>query len=84
MTALNGPAKIPHSLTLLPTGDVMKIHEMKGELEKVAKFVPELRKDLDDAYASESGKKSRIKLLWKEYEPKYKELSETREFRNLQ
>ena len=62
----------------------MKIHEMKGELEKVAKFVPGLRKDLDDAYTSEGGKKSKIKLLWKEYEKKYKELSETREFRNLQ
>ena len=41
----------------------MKVHEMKEELEKVAKVVPELRQELDEAYNSETGKKSRIKLL---------------------
>lgn len=62
----------------------MKINEIKNELEKVARFVPELRNELNEAYASDSGKKSRIKLLWKEYEDKYKELRETKEYRNLQ
>lgn len=62
----------------------MKFYDIKNELEKVARFVPELRQDLDEAYRSDSGKKSRIKLLWKEYEDKYKEIKETKEFRNLQ
>lgn len=61
----------------------MKVYEMKNELEKVAKVIPELRKELDDAYLSHEGKKSKIKLLWKQYEQKHKELRETKEYRNL-
>lgn len=61
----------------------MKVHEMKNELEKVAKVIPELRHQLDDAYTSDEGKKSRIKLLWKQYEDKHKEMRESREYRNL-
>lgn len=61
----------------------MKIHEMKNELEKVSKVVPELRKELDDVYAMDAGKKSKIKLLWKEYEKKHKELKNSRDFKNL-
>jgi hypothetical protein len=62
----------------------MKVTEMKTELEKVSKFIPELRKELDEAYHLESGKKSKIKLLWKEYSDRYKEISETPEFRKMQ
>lgn len=61
----------------------MKVHEMKDELEKVAKVIPELRHQLDDAYSAEMGKKSKIKLLWKQYEDKHKEMRESREFKNL-
>lgn len=61
----------------------MKIHEIKDELEKVAKVVPELRQELDQAYTLEAGKKSRIKLLWKEYEGKHKEMRDSREYKNL-
>jgi hypothetical protein len=56
---------------------------MKNELEKVAKVVPDLREKLDDAYVSEGGKKSKLKLLWKEYEAKHKELRDSREHKNL-
>ena len=62
----------------------MKVTEMKTELEKVSKFIPELRKDLDEAYHLETGKKSKIKILWKEYSDRYKEISETPEFRKMQ
>lgn len=62
----------------------MKVTEMKTELEKVSKFIPELRKELDEAYHLETGKKSKIKLLWKEYSDRYKEISETPEFRKMQ
>lgn len=61
----------------------MKVHEMKNELEKMAKVVPELRQDLDAAYVSSEGKKSKIKLLWKQYESRHKELRESPEFKNL-
>lgn len=62
---------------------MMKVHEMKDELEKVAKIIPELREKLDDAYSAEMGKKSKIKLLWKEYESKHHEMRESREYKNL-
>ena len=62
----------------------MKVTEMKTELEKVSKFIPELRKELDEAYHLETGKKSKIKLLWKQYSDRYKEISETSEFRKMQ
>lgn len=61
----------------------MKIFEIKSELEKVAKAVPELREKLDDVYTSETSKKSKIKLLWKEYENKHKEMRDMREYKNL-
>ncbi len=61
----------------------MKVHEMKEELEKLAKVVPELRQELDSAYTHDSGKKSQIKLLWKQYEDRHKELRSSREYKNL-
>ena len=61
----------------------MKIHEMKEELEKVSKVIPELRQELDQAYTSDSGKKSKIKLLWRQYESKHKELAASQEFKHL-
>ncbi|MFL5784739.1 MAG: hypothetical protein ACJ76H_09035 [Bacteriovoracaceae bacterium] len=61
----------------------MKVNEIKDELEKVSKVIPELRKELDDAYHLDSGKKSRIKLLWKEYEPRVKEMKMSKEYRDL-
>ncbi len=61
----------------------MKVNEMKTELEKVSRIIPELRKELDDAYHMGSGKKSRLKLIWKEYEGKVKELRESREYRDI-
>ncbi len=61
----------------------MKVNEMKMELEKVSKVIPELRKELDEIYHLESGKKGRLKLLWKEYGPKVKELKGSREFRDI-
>lgn len=61
----------------------MKVAEIKSELEKVSKVIPELRKDLDEAYSADSGKKSRIKLLWKEYEDRYKEVRNSRVYRTL-
>lgn len=62
----------------------MHVDEVKKELEKVSKVIPELRKDLDEAYRLEHGKKSRIKLLWREYQDRYKEVINSPEFRNLQ
>ena len=62
----------------------MKVTEIKSELEKVSRFIPELRKDLDEAYQLDTGKKSKIKLLWKEYSDRYKEISESAEYRNMQ
>lgn len=56
---------------------------MKNELEKVSRIIPELRKELDEAYQMDSGKKSKLKLLWKEYEGKVKELRESREYRDI-
>ena len=61
----------------------MKVHEMKDELEKMAKVVPELRHDLDAAYVSSGGKKSKIKLLWKQYEHRHKELKGLADYKNL-
>lgn len=61
----------------------MRVHEMKEELGKVSHVVPELRQELDDAYKSEGGKRSKIKLFWRQYEGKHKELSSSREFRHL-
>lgn len=61
----------------------MKVHEMKAELEKVAKVIPELRHELDEAYRSEESKKSRIKLLWKQYERRHKEMRDSAEYKNL-
>ncbi len=61
----------------------MKVTEMKSELEKVSGIIPELRKELDEVYHMDSGKKSRLKLLWKEYEEKVKELRNSREYRDI-
>lgn len=61
----------------------MKVTEMKNELEKVSRVIPELRKELDEVYQMDSGKKSRMKLLWKQYEEKVKEMRNSREFRDL-
>jgi hypothetical protein len=61
----------------------MKVFEMKNELEKVAKVVPKLREELDEVYSAPTGRKTRIKLLWKQYESKHKELRESREHKNL-
>lgn len=62
----------------------MKLTEIKSELEKVSKVIPELREDLDKVYASGPGKKSRIKLLWKEYEDRYNEVKNSKIYKNLQ
>jgi len=61
----------------------MKVTEMKNELEKVSRVIPELRKELDHVYQMDSGKKSKLKLLWKEYEGRVKEMKSSREFRDL-
>ena len=61
----------------------MKVHEMKNELEKISKMVPQLRQELDEAYTGHESKKSKIKLLWKQYEARHKELRESREYENL-
>jgi hypothetical protein len=62
----------------------MKVHEIKDELEKMAKVTPELRKELDQAYISESGKKTRLKYLWKQYEARHKQLSDSKDYKDLQ
>lgn len=63
---------------------MMKVTEIKEELEKVSKYIPDLRKDLDEYYASDSsGKKSRLKKLWKEYEDQYKDVINSKEYRIL-
>jgi hypothetical protein len=61
----------------------MKVNEIKDELEKVARVIPELRQGLDEAYHLDTGKKSRIKLLWKEYEPRVKEMKMSKEYKDL-
>ncbi len=61
----------------------MKITEIKSELEKVSKVIPELRKDLDRAYSMDAGKKTKFKLLWKEYEDRYKEIRNSKVYRTL-
>lgn len=62
----------------------MNVHNVKNELEKASRFIPELRERLDEAYKLDHGKKSRIKLLWREFQDRYKEVSQTPEFRKLQ
>lgn len=62
----------------------MKVTEIKSELEKVSKVIPELRKDLDEAYTLDTGKKSRIKLLWREYQDRYKEIRNSKIYNTLQ
>lgn len=63
----------------------MKVSEIKTELEKVSKVIPELRSDLDKAYhMSGAGKKRQIKLLWKEYADRYKEVMNSKLSRSLQ
>ena len=62
----------------------MKVSEIKSELEKVSKVIPELRKELDEAYSLDTGKKSRIKLIWKEYEDQYKEIRNSKVYKTLQ
>jgi hypothetical protein len=64
-------------------GSNMKVHEIKNELEKISKVIPELRGELDQAYTSDSGKKSKIKLLWKQYEDRHRDLKNSREYKNL-
>ena len=61
----------------------MKVFEMKNELEKVSKVLPELRQKLDEAYGSETGKKSHLKLLWKQYADRHKDLRNSQEYRHL-
>lgn len=61
----------------------MKVNEIKDELEKVSKVIPELRRELDETYAMDAGKKSKIKLLWKEYEDRHREIKNSREYKNL-
>lgn len=56
---------------------------MKTELEKVAKFIPDLRHGLDEAYKSSEGKKSKIKLLWQQYEKKHDEMRDSKQYENL-
>lgn len=62
----------------------MKVTDIKNELEKASRFIPELRKDLDEAYHLDTGKKSKIKLLWREYSDRYNAVKDTKEFRDLQ
>ena len=61
----------------------MKIHQMKDELEKIAKVVPELRKELDKVYSIDAGKKTKLKLLWKQYEKPHRELGSDRQYKHL-
>jgi hypothetical protein len=65
-------------------GGSMKVYELKSELEKVSKVIPQLRQDLDEVYKSETGKKSRIKLLWKEYQDRYNEIRNSKIYTTLQ
>ncbi|MGE3610164.1 MAG: hypothetical protein AB7I27_11295 [Bacteriovoracaceae bacterium] len=63
----------------------MKITEIKSELEKVSKIIPELRHDLDEIYASdEGGKKRKMKELWRQYENKYNEVKNSKIYKTLQ
>lgn len=61
----------------------MQVHEMKIELEKVAKVVPELRGELDDAYATHTGKKSKIKLLWQQYQRTHDDMRDSKQYDDL-
>lgn len=62
----------------------MNVAEIKKELEKVSKVIPELREDLNKAYSMDSGKKRQIKLLWKEYADQYKEVRNSKVYGTLQ
>jgi hypothetical protein len=62
----------------------MKTSEIKSELEKIAKVIPELRHDLDATYVSGPGKKSRLKQIWRNYEDRYKEIKNSRLYKTLQ
>jgi hypothetical protein len=62
----------------------MKVTEIKSELEKVSKVIPELRDDLNKVYTMGPGKKSQMKLLWKQYENKYKEIRDSKVYKTLQ
>ena len=75
----------PTEALKLPPGKgvIMKVNEMKLELEKVSKVIPELRKELDEIYHMETGKKGRMKLLWKEFEPRINEIRNSREYRDI-
>lgn len=61
----------------------MRVNEMKDELEKVSKVLPELRRELDEVYQMDSGRKSRLKILWREYETKVREMKSSKEYRDL-
>ncbi len=61
----------------------MKVHQMKDELEKIAKVVPELRRELDLVFRADKGKKPKLKLLWKQYESRHRELRDDRQYRDL-
>jgi hypothetical protein len=61
----------------------MKVFEMKAELEKVAKFIPELREGLDEAYKAHEGKKSKIKLLRQQYGKRHDEMRDSKQFEDL-
>ena len=61
----------------------MKVTDIKSELEKASKFIPELRKELDQAYQLDTGRKSKIKLIWREYSDRYNQIKDSKEFRNL-
>ena len=62
----------------------MRSSEIKSELEKIAKVIPELRHDLDETYMSGQGKKSKLKQLWRNYEDRYKEIKNSRLYKTLQ
>lgn len=62
----------------------MKVHEIKKELEKVSKVLPDLRHDLDEVYATDQGKKTKLKQLWKDYEDKYNEIRNSKVYKTLQ
>lgn len=61
-----------------------KLQEIKAELEKVSKIIPELRHELDEVYASGPGKKSRMKLLWHQFEDRYNKVKNSPEYTKLQ
>lgn len=62
----------------------MRASEIKTELEKIAKVIPELRNELDETYMSGPGKKSRLKQIWRTYEERYKAIKNSRLYKTLQ